>query len=235
MQELLYGGAAFWLWIIPAALTMFVSRRMFKIPDELFRKILHFILLIAYIPVVFAFETWWIAAGFVAAMIVLLYPLLALAEKLPAFAAFINERREGEIKNSMVLALTIMVISICACWGGFGDKYLVLACVYAWGVGDAFAALFGKKFGKHKIRMKFADPHKSVEGSAAMFVTSATAVFAVMMLRGGLGAAECLVIAACAAAVSTFMELCTKNGYDTFTCPAVAMIVILPLINIMGG
>ena len=48
MQELLYGGAAFWLWIIPAALTMFVSRRMFKIPDELFRKILHFILLIAY-------------------------------------------------------------------------------------------------------------------------------------------------------------------------------------------
>lgn len=235
MQELLYGGAAFWLWIIPAALTMLVSRRMFKIPDELFRKILHFILLIAYIPVVFAFKTWWIAAGFVAAMIVLLYPLLALAEKLPAFAAFINERREGEIKNSMVLALTIMVISICACWGWAGDKYLVLACVYAWGVGDAFAALFGKKFGKHKIRMKFADPHKSVEGSAAMFVTSATAVFAVMMLRGGLGAAECLVIAACAAAASTFMELCTKNGYDTFSCPAVAMLVILPLINIMGG
>ena len=235
MQELLFGAAAFWLWLIPAALTMLISRRKLNIPDELFRKILHFILLIAYIPAVFAFRTWWIAAAFVAAMILVIYPLLCLAEKLPAFAAFLNQRREGEIKNSMILAFSMMVISICTCWGGFGDKYLVIACVYAWGVGDAFAALVGKRFGKHKVRMKFADQHKSVEGSAAMFVTSAIAVFTVMMLRGGLAAWECLVISVCAAAASMLMELCTKNGYDTFTCPAAAMIVILPLINVMGG
>ena len=160
---------------------------------------------------------------------------LALAERLPAFASFIKQRRQGEIKSSMLLALSMMAISTCVCWGILGDKYLVLACVYAWGVGDAFAALVGKKFGRHKVRLPLADPNKSVEGTAVMFLTSSAAVTAVLMLRGGLCAGECLLIASAGSAVSAYVELCTKNGYDTFTCPAAAMAVILPLIRLLGG
>jgi len=29
--------------------------------------------------------------------------------------------------------------------------------------------------------------------------------------------------------------LCTRGGYDTITCPAAAMAVILPLIHLFGG
>ena len=123
-----------------------------------------------------------------------------------------------------------MVISSCNIL-----KPLVLACVYAWGVGDAFAALIGKQFGKHKIKFKFADHRKSVEGSAAFLVTSAVAVWIVLTVRGGIGTAGCLIIALAAATVAMFVELCTKDGYDTFTCPAVAMAVILPLIHLFGG
>lgn len=235
MQEFLYGAGVVVLYIIPAAGLMFIARKFLKIPDELFRKILHFILLGAYIPLVFAFETWWMASGFAAALIALFYPAITLAERLPAFAAFINQRRNGEIKNSMILALTVMALSTCVCWGCFGDRYLVLACVYAWGVGDAFAALIGKQFGKHKIHLPFADPHKSVEGSAAMFVTSAISVWIVLLLRGGMDFGGCVVTALVAAAVSTLVEFCTKDGYDTFTCPAAAMLVILPLIRLIGG
>ena len=55
------------------------------------------------------------------------------------------------------------------------------------------------------------------------------------MIRGGIGAFGCLVIAVAAATVAMFVELCTKDGYDTFTCPAAAMVVILPLIRLFGG
>ena len=235
MTEFLYGAAAFLLYVIPAAVISLLARGFLKIPDELFRKILHFILLGAYSPLLFAFETWWKASALAAGLIAVFYPVIMLAEKIPAFSAFINQRRQGEIKNSMVLALSMMALSTCVCWGIFGDRYLVLACVYAWGVGDAFAALIGKRFGRHKIRMKFADPHKSLEGSAAMFTSSVISVCVVLLLRGGLGVGSCIFTALAAAAASTLVELCTKDGYDTFTCPAAAMVVILPLIRILGG
>lgn len=235
MQEILAGFGAIGLYVIPAMAIMLAARKLLKVPDELFRKILHFILLGAYIPFVFGFEHWWAPVGVIALFVPILYVVLALAGKIPAFSSFVNERKKGEFKSSMILALGVMAASISICWGVFNDKYLVLASVYAWGVGDAFAALIGKRFGKHKIHWKAADSHKSVEGSLAMFLTSAAAVCMVLLLRGGLGAGFCALIAALAAAACTVVELCTKNGLDTVSCPAVAMLVILPLVNILGG
>ena len=235
MHELLHGALVFALYVIPAAAIMLIARKFLKIPDELFRKILHFILLGAYFPFLFAFHTWWISAGFAASLIVVLYPILALAGKLPFFSSFVNERKKGEFKSSMVLALLTMVISISICWGIFGDRLLTLACVYAWGVGDAFAALVGKRFGKHKVGLPLADPRKSWEGSAAMFASSVLSVLTVLLVRGGLGFGPSLLISLLAAVATTYVELITKDGLDTITCPAAAMAVILPLIHILGG
>ena len=235
MQEFLHGAAMIIIYLIPMALLALTARKLIKIPDELFRKILHFILLGTYIPLITSFENGWMASGFSALFIIILYPLLTAAEKIPAFASFINQRRSGEIRNSMILAFSMMALSALVCWGFLGDRYLVLACVYAWGVGDAFAALIGKKFGRHKIKMKFADHKKSMEGSAAFLVTSAIAVWIVLLIRGRIGAFGCIVIAVAAATAAMFVELCTKDGYDTFTCPAAAMVVILPLIHLFGG
>lgn len=235
MHELFHGAAAFVLYVVPAASIMFAIRHFTQIPDELFRKILHFILLGAYFPFLFAFETWWRAVILVVVMIAIIYPLLALAERLPAFSAFVNERKSGEFKSSMVLALGMIALSISVCWGLFGEKLLVLACVYAWGVGDAFAALVGKRFGRHKIRLPFADPRKSWEGSAAMFLCSAASVLTLLLIRGGLPLPVCLLISLVAATVTAYVELCTKGGMDTITCPAAAMAVILPLIKLLGG
>lgn len=235
MQAFFHGACAFLLYVLPAAAVALTARALIRIPDELFRKILHFILLGAYVPIVFAFEVWWMAAGLAAMFAIVIYPILVLASRLPGFSRFTTQRREGEFVGSMVLALFTMALSISVCWGFFGDRYLVLACVYAWGVGDAFAALVGKRFGKHKIRLSLADSHKSVEGSAAMFATSAAAVWIVLMLRGGMSVWNCGLIALIAAAATAFVELCTKGGYDTFTCPAAAMLVILPLTTLLGG
>lgn len=235
MEEILHGVSVFAMYLIPAGVIMGAARKFLKIPDELFRKILHFILLGAYFPFLFAFQTWWISAGFAAGLMVIIYPILALAGKIPAFSSFVNERKKGEFKSSMILALMTVIFSISICWGIFGDKLLTLACVYAWGVGDAWAALIGKQFGRHKIKLPLADPRKSWEGSAAMFVCAVLSVLTVLLVRGGLGLGACLFISLVAATATTYVELITKGGLDTITCPAAAMAVIIPLTKILGG
>ena len=235
MQELLHGAYVLVLYLFPAAAIMMTARSLLKIPDELFRKILHFILLGAYFPFLFAFEHWWVSALFALSLIAVFYPILALAGMIPAFSTFVNERKKGEFKSSMILALATVVLSVSICWGIFGDRLLVLACVYAWGIGDAFAALVGKQFGKHKIQLPFADRRKSWEGSAAMFLSSLLSVAIILLIRGGMDFGSCVFIGAAAATVTTYVELCTKGGLDTVTCPAAAMAVILPLVNLLGG
>ncbi len=235
MQEILKGLGDIAVCIIPLGAVLMIARKLIKIPDELFRKLLHFVMLSAYIPFLFVFDKWQISVGIAVILIVILYPVLFLAEKIPAFSSFVNERKKGEFQSSMVYAVGMMALTISIGWGIFDDRYLVLACVYAWGVGDAFAALIGKRFGKHKITWKAADNHKSAEGCTAMFVTSAAAVFTVLMIRGGVDVVSSAVISVTTAFVCMIVELCSKNGLDTVTCPLSAMAVIIPLLKIMGG
>ena len=233
MHPFLYGTGITVLYIIVAAGSIFLARKLFSIPDELFRKLLHFVLLGAYIPLVFAFDAWWMAAIFAASLIVVLFPALSIAGKIPVFSSFVNERKKGEFKSSMVLAVGMMAFSVTVCWGFFADRYLVLAAIYAWGIGDGFAALVGKRFGKHKIKWKIADGKKSVEGSLAMFFCALISVCAVLLIRGGIGIAMCLTIAFLSAIVCTIAEMTAKNGFDTIICPVSAMIVIIPMVMLV--
>ena len=115
MQEFIHGAAMIILYLIPMALLALTARKLIKIPDELFRKILHFVLLGAYIPFVFAFDTWWRSAALAGLLILIIYPILALAGRIPAFSSFVNERKKGEFKSSMALAFGVMALSICVC------------------------------------------------------------------------------------------------------------------------
>ena len=235
MTEFFNGVLIFLIYLIPLASIILLIRKFTKISDELFRKILHFILLGAYIPLLFGFDTWWICLVFVVSLGIFLFPTLFFVGKIPGFSSFVNERRNGEFKSSMMLALSVMAFSIAIGWGLIGDKYIVLASVYSWGVGDAFAALIGKRFGNHKVKWKFIDNKKSIEGSIAMFITSALAILIVLLVRGGLNPLFIICISLITSTASTFVELCSKNGTDTVTCPAVSMLIILPLIMIFAG
>ena len=230
MHSFLSGAGITALYILIAAGSIFLARKLFTIHDELFRKLLHFVLLGAYIPLVFAFERWHMAAIFAASLILILFPALSIASKIPMLSTFIIERKKGEFLSSMVLAVGMMAFSVSVCWGLFADRYLVLATIYAWGIGDGLAALVGKRFGKHKIKWKLADGKKSVEGSAAMFLCSLIAVFTVLMVRGGIGVPMCCAIALLAALVCTVAELCAKDSWDTVICPVCAMVVIIPMV-----
>ena len=235
MNELLLSSAKLILFLVLAASVAFTCRFFFTIPDEVFRKSLHMLFQAAYIPFAFAFSVWWHSVLVLLVLGIAVYPILVFFERFKCYTAMTTQRREGEFKQSLLLAFSMLIVVILVCWGWLGDRYLVLASMYAWGIGDAFAALVGKKFGRHKIRLKYADHRKSVEGSLAMFVTSAIAVCVVLLLRGGLHPAGYAVIPAAAAGVATLVEMHTKGGYDTITCPSAAMLVILPLTAVFGG
>lgn len=235
MQEFFYGAGIVCIYFIIAASTIFAVRWLTGIPDELFRKILHFILLFSYIPFAFAFGTWWHSVLLAVAMELLIYPIVILAERIPMFSTFVNERRSGEFKHSLLLAFTMLAVCNTICWGMLGDKYLGIACMYAWGVGDAFAALIGKRYGKHKITWKYADHHKSIEGSLAMFASSAIAVACVLLAHNHLPLPAYFVIPVVGAATATLVEMVSKDGNDTVLCPAAAMAVMIPLMALFGG
>ena len=233
MHPFLYGTLITTLYIAIAVGIMFLARKLINIPDELFRKILHFILLGAYIPLCFAFEAWWMATVYALSLIIILFPSLFLAQRIPMFSAFVNERKKGEFISSMVYAVGMMAFSIAVCWGLVGDKYLVLASIYAWGIGDALAALIGKRFGKQKIKWKIADNKQSVEGSLVMFVCALVSVFSVLLIKGGIAIPMCLLIAVLSALICTLTELCAKNGLDTVICPVSAMVVIITMVILL--
>jgi hypothetical protein len=62
MQELLHGLLALLIYFIVAAGLALTCRVLIRIPDELFRKILHCILLGSLIVFVSCFQIWWHAA-----------------------------------------------------------------------------------------------------------------------------------------------------------------------------
>lgn len=99
MTEFLHGTLIFLIYLVPLAIIILSIRKFTKIPDELFRKILHFILLGAYIPLLIGFETWWICIIFVACLLVLLLPVLIFAGKIPGFSKFVNERKKRRIHH----------------------------------------------------------------------------------------------------------------------------------------
>lgn len=235
MPELLDGSKTVLLYFLIAASTALGARVLIRIPDELFRKILHCILLGSLPVFLFAFNTWWMAAAEAVGFALLVYPLLAFLDRFPFFEKLTTERKHGELQHSLLLVFGMFALVMAVCWGWLGDRFLVMASIFAWGFGDAAAALIGKQYGIHKIRWKYTDGKKSFEGSGAMLLTSFVTVFLVLFLRGGLPLPAVLLVALSVAVVSTLAELYSKNGNDTVVCPLCAMAVLLPLVAFFGG
>ena len=234
-MELLIGFGWIALYFVGAASLALLFRFLIKIPDEIYRKLLHMILLCSLIVWVVVFTTWWLAVIAAVAFAIIVFPILLIFEKRQKYSQLLTERKHGELKYSLLIVFSMFSIVMSVCWGWLGDKYLVLASVFAWGFGDAAAALIGKRFGKHKITWKITDQKKSWEGTIAMFATALATVLAILLVRGGLMVAGYIVIPIVTAAVCAFVELCSRQGFDTITCPLAAMATILPLVYAFGG
>lgn len=235
MQEFFYGTLFVIVYFILCASSALLVRVFLPVEQELFRKILHFILL-GSLPVwTIAFSTWYLAALSSLLFAAAVYPLLSMGEHIKGYSHLLVERKGGEIKHSLLIVFFMFSLVISVCWGLMDDKLLAIASVLAWGVGDAAAALIGKRFGKHPLNIPLINGRKSAEGTAAMFVCSFLCVLTVLLLRGGMPWYSCGIAAILTGAVSAAVELYTPNGMDTITCPLAAMTVLIPLVTLLGG
>ena len=235
MQAFFAGLGVLAIYFIVCASTAFICRRFLRIPDEVFRKILHGILLGSLLVWTVQFDRWYLAALSALSFAAAVYPLLKAAERWKGYSHFVTERSSGELKQSLIVVFVMYAIIVTVCWGWLNEKLLALCSIYAWGFGDAAAALIGKRYGRHKLEGKHIEGRKSAEGTLAMFTVSFACVLIILILRGGMAWHEYLITAFVTALVSSAVELYTMRGMDTITCPLAAMAVLLPLVHLLGG
>ena len=170
------------------------------------------------------YEEWYKSVLTILAVLLVGYPLLVLLSRIPGVSKLVSARKQGEFANSFAALMIMFIVVASVCWGWLGQIGLGVASIFAWGPGDAAAALIGKKFGKHKIgRFR----KKSLEGTVSMFIFSFVSVAVVLYIYQLFNLPVIILVALLTAAVSAFVELMVENGYDTFYCPISAMIVLL--------
>ncbi len=234
MLEFITGYGILLIYFAVCASAALLLRRFVSVHMEVFRKTLHLILLGSILVFTYAFMTWWISAMAAVVFIVMVYPILVFAERIPGYSELLTERKCGEIKSSLVVVFSMFAVLICVCWGWIGEKYLVIASVFAWGLGDAAAALVGIRLGRHYIEGRLIEGRKSLEGTLAMFVVSFISVLIVLLANGTAEWYGYIPIAAVTAAVCAAVELYTKGGMDTLTCPFAAAAVLISLVRLWG-
>ena len=222
ITDTLIGIKYFLIYMFSLAGVVFLINKIFALPKELFRKLLHFIAFSSVIVMIYAANNWISASLVPVAIIMLMYPGLILAEKNRGFTEMVVERRKGELKSSLLQLFGTIALIITISWGFLGHKELAVAAILMWGFGDAAAALIGKRFGKHKVlRFKHVDHKKSWEGTAAMSIVAFAFGIASLMIIGNIPIVYCVIAVIIAAPLAAITELVTKNGYDTVSVPIV--------------
>lgn len=233
LAEGLKGSSIFIGYYLILASLLVVIRSYSNIKQELFRKILHLVCFMSILVLLYAFETWHLAALVALGFAIVVYPAIAFIERYPKLMAIFNERHNGEIKSSLMLVFFMMASLIAVFWGWQGEewKFIIVIAVLAWGFGDAAAALVGKSYGKRKISHPWVDNKKTVEGTLAMFFTACFTVMVTLMIYTQLPWYICLIIGVVIAPTSALVELVSHRGVDTITVPYATAIALFGLLQ----
>jgi phytol kinase len=168
-----------------------------------------------------------------------LYPVITYIERFPKVMEMLIQRKNGEIKSSLIIVFFMMAVLIALFWGWMGEqwKYIIIVSVMTWGFGDAAAALVGKAFGRNRISHPWVDGNKTMEGAIAMCSVSAIAILLCLILYTSLPWYLCLAVALVIAPICAVVELISHNGLDTITVPfatAVPIFTLMILFSFMG-
>ncbi|MCD8153125.1 MAG: TSUP family transporter [Clostridiales bacterium] len=224
-QEILHTTGVLVLFLLAAVCIALFCFRFLHIGGEVRRKMLHTIAFLLILVLLAASEHWYVPAFLSIVFAVIVYPILRVLEKHPFYTRLFQERASGEVRKSLLLLFGTAAFLITLFWGLAGSRLTVISAVLAWGLGDETAALIGRRFGRHKIGLRFADPGKTWEGSTAMLCVSFLAIL-LSVTAGGAGLSRALLAAVPGGIVAAFTEAVTKKGYDTVSVPTAASVII---------
>lgn len=219
----------FVLYILPCVLILLGVRFGARVPQFVFRKLLHLVAFTCVIVMLLGAAAWPAVSAASLLIAAIIYPILALLEKKSWFAGMFVEKRPGEIKQSLVLLFSMFAVLTALGWGCFGKPAVTAAAILMWGVGDAAAALVGIPFGRHKVRLKGTDGKKSWEGTLAMAAVSFCCGMAFLLLCAGIPPVRALAMCLGGAAAGAATELFSPSEWDTVSVPSVILLVLLLL------
>lgn len=214
--------------IVAFAAALLVVRFTTKVPDYIFRKLLHIVAFTSVLPLAYSTEIWWIAVAVEVFFLILVTAALSIFEKISFYKKLFVEKAKHEVITSFVALFSLITLLLAVFWGGFGadHKYIAIAAIMAWGPGDAVAAIAGKNWGKHKLQGKMIEGIKSVEGSVGMAITSFVCVLPILLLVSPHPWYVSLAFSVVIAPIASLTELFTKRGWDTITVPVVSALVL---------
>lgn len=216
-------------YIATLAVILIIVRFTTKVPDYIFRKLLHIVAFTSIIPLAYSTNVWWIAVAVEIFFLILVIAALGVFEKFSFYKKLFVEKAEHEVIVSFITLFSLMALMLAVFWGGLGaeHEYIAVAAIMAWGPGDAVAAIVGKKLGKHKLQGKMIEGVKSVEGSVGMAITSFICVLPILLLMSHHPWYISLAFSFAIAPIASLTELFTKKGWDTITVPIVSALVLL--------
>lgn len=205
-----------------ALIPMFM-KSVLKLPDEFPRKFQHIAYAMSILLIIELADTWYYAIFSSAMLILFAFPFLFFLERTRWYPKNFVDRdiKGGEMRRSMLLVQLSYIILILLFWGVLGEsyRYLIVIAVITWGYGDAAAALFGKAFGKTRIRVILVDHKKTWFGSNAMTLAAAVTLILMFLFYAHFNWYVSLVLTLIVAPVSSALELFSKKGMDTLFVP----------------
>jgi dolichol kinase len=127
---------------------------------------------------------------------------------------------ERKTRGSEYYPLAIWLVFVLAA----DRKWLYLSAVLTLAMADAFAALIGSRYGKHRYEVE--DEFKSVEGSLVFFVIAFAVTSLPMLLMTALPRATCLLSALLVAMLVTIFEAISLRGTDNLFVPIAVVFVL---------
>ena len=206
--------------LLPAVAALLAVHVWGHVPREVFRKLLHMVAFFSAPVIMHAAARWQVAVLVLVLFGAVVWPILVLAERIPQYADLFVERHTHEVRRSLLILFWGNAAVVAMCWGLCGRPLTAVASILMWGFGDAAAALVGKRFGRHHVRLPLADQKKTWEGSGAMLAVATLVGLVVLGLRPQV---------LFAALLGAYVELVTHRGYDTITVPVSVAAVLLLL------
>lgn len=232
MNEYLLEYLTILLWyIIPcflAGLVVLFIRFVIKPKDYIYRKVLHLCAIFTIFSFILPAHTWWISILDVLTVIILIDVTLLIIQRKPLYKVLFVEKSHNEVFVMINAYYLIMMVLIAFFFGFSGElhKYLAITAVLSWGIGDAAAAIVGISIGKHNLKLPLVDEHKTIEGSAAMFVGSYIACLITLLIFYNYPLWLIIIEPLVVALILTITEAISKKGLDTISCPLVATLIL---------
>ncbi len=222
-------------YFIAFAIPTGIIGRMFSIHREIIRKVYHIFGSASMVLLLYVFPGWRSGLGTFLGLFLLAYILIVIFEKTPFFKRFRIDRKKKDtkIKHQIILVALTYSFLIITFWalGGEENKHFILFGVMTWCLGDAFAAVVGRLYGRKNFKHPVFDPNKTHRGFMAFILPAALVNLGILMIFYDFPLGINGSIAVFLGVTGGMIELMSKKGLDNVIIPIGITFLAYAVIN----